>query len=209
MTIELFDKDFKNKLGKTIADIEKSSNTEIVLVVKEVSGDYNDAYLIFGSLLSLICFSLLMFLPVVFGDYLIYAGTIITFFIGMILAFFIKPLAKLFIKKDRMNRNVEIMARAHFQKGGIYHTLKKTGMLIYVSLFEQQVFIIADKGIESSIPLDEFKNIKNSFNKAFDKNNISEELLNKIASLKTIFSEYIPPIPDDINELADDMEIIL
>jgi putative membrane protein len=201
--------EFKSKLAKEIADIEISSNTEIVVLIKEISGNYNDIYLIVGLLLSLISFTFFIFSPFVFGDYLIYMGTILSFFVGLSLAFIINPLSKLFINKQRMIRNVEIMSRASFQKGGIHHTLKKTGVLIYVSLFEKQVFLLADKGIINSIPKDEMETLENKFKNIFNQPDIDKEILKNLKELKEPFSKYIPSVIDDINELDDNMEIIL
>lgn len=209
MLIKEFDNSFKQKLVSAISEVENTSNTELVFLVKEVSGSYRDAHLIFGALLALITFTLFMFLPFFFGDYLIYAGTLIAFFAGMLISFFIPSISKIFLKKETLNRNVEIMARAHFQKGNIYNTKNRTGILIYCSLYEKQVYLLADKGIKGFIPSDEFIKIENNFNKVFDGNKITDNLLAQINLIKPVFTKYIPSIENDINELADDMEIII
>lgn len=200
--------EFKKKLSKEIADIELNSNVEIVVLIRESSGNYNDIHLIIASVTSLIIFSFFIFSPFVFGDYLIYMGTILAFFIGLILSFFTNVFSKIFIKEERMKRNVEIMARASFQKGGIHNTLKNTGLLIYISLFEKQCVFIADKGITNNIPKDEFNSIENNFNKIFQ-NKIPSLIIDELRALKSPFSKYIPSITDDINELDDNMEIVL
>lgn len=204
-----FNNEFKTKLAKQIADIEINSNTEIVVLIREVSGNYNDIYLIIGLIISLAVFTFFIFSPFVFGDYLIYMGTILAFFIGFALAFVIKPLSKPFINDKRIKRNVEIMARASFQKGGIHHTLKKTGILIYISIFEKQVLMIADKGIVSAIPKNEMEIIETQINNIFSESNIDTAILKEVGALKEVFSKYIPPVMDDINELDDSMEIVL
>ena len=209
MLIKEFDNSFKQRLVSAISEVENASNAELVFLVKEVSGNYRDTHLIFASLLSLLSFSLFIFLPVLFGDYLIYAGTILTFFVGLLLSFFIPSISKLFTKKDILNKNVEIMARAHFQKGKIYNTKSHTGVLIYCSLFEKQIYILADKGIKGLIPSNEFIKIEKDFNNVFVDNKITENILVQINQLKPIFAKYIPPVENDINELADDMEIII
>lgn len=200
--------DLKKKLAKEIADIEINSNTEIVVLIRESSGNYNDIHLIVASIISLIIFSFFMFSPFVFGDYLIYMGTILAFFIGLSLSFFINGLSKIFIKEEKMRRNVEIMARASFQKGEIHNTLKNTGILIYISIFEKRAIFIADKGITNNIPKDEFNSMESKFNTIFQ-GKLSDNIIEELRALKVSFSKYIPSVPDDINELEDTMEIIL
>lgn len=204
-----FNNEFKTKLAKQIADIEINSNTEIVVLIREVSGNYNDIYLIIGLLISLTTFTFFMFSPFIFGDYLIYMGTLLAFFVGLALAFIIKPLSRPFINTKRKERNVEIMARASFQKGGIHHTLRKTGLLVYISVFEERAMLIADKGIISAVPKDEMNILESQFNNIFKEKSIDTAILNQVNQLKEPFSKYIPPVADDINELDDSMEIVL
>ena len=209
MLIKKFDSKFKKSLATTILELEKTSNIELVFLVKEVSGDYTYAHLIIASISAFIAFSLFIFLPFLFGDYLIYAGTILTFFIGLALSLLIDSLGKIFIKKEKMKRNVEIMARAYFQKGAIYDTRRNTGILIYCSLFEKKISVIADKGIKNFIPLEEFNLLETNLNKVFNQADLPKNIIENLNNSKSLFAKYIPPVEDDINELSDDMEITI
>lgn len=200
---------FKKKLASTVAQIESTSEVEVVVAIKPISSFYYELYLILGVIFAFITFTFFIFAPLVFGDYLIYMGTIASFFIGISFGFIFKPLLKNLLGQKTLKRNVEIMARALFQKGGIHHTKEKIGVLILFSLFEKKHFIVADRKIKNLIPLQEWEKIDKNFEKVFTSKKPSQVLLEELLKTKEIFSKFLPPVENDINELPDDLEIIL
>ena len=207
--MKYFNEDYKTNLYKTIEDIENNSLVEIVVIVKERSADYKDILLWFAFAFMVFAYTLFMFTPLEFDPFLIYFFTILSFFIGFGIIFFIPALKRLFIKKKRQKKAVEIFGRAIFQKGGIRFTDEKIGVLIYASVFEKEVIVIADRGAEVAIPEEEWQTIKKGFDNVFYQSNPAEKLLENLQACKSIFSQYIPPIENDINELPDDLEVDL
>lgn len=204
-----FNQEFKTKLWDTIAEIENNSLVEVVVSIKPQSESYTDIAYLWGAISSFITFSLFMFLPTPFNDYLIYTGTIFAFFVGAFIALYIKPMQNLLLKKSRKERSVEIMGRALFQKGGIRHTNEKIGLLILVSLFEKMVYLVPDRGVETAIPTEIMEQMNIDFQDIFNKKDIPQALIDSLAKQKEHFNRYIPPIENDINELPDNMEIKL
>lgn len=204
-----FDNDFKTSLYKTIEDIENNSLVEVVAIIKAKSHDYRDVSLWCGFVFLFVFYTFFMFSPIDFDVYLIYFLTIFSFFAGYFLSELFLPLKQIFIKEKRFERNVEIYGRAIFQKGGIRFTNEKIGVLIFVSLFEKRVEIFADRGAETSVPDEDWKKIKSGFQTIFEKNNISVAFIEELKKCKDVFSAYIPPIENDINELPDDLEVDL
>lgn len=201
--------EFRKELAKIVAEIESSSEVEIVVGIKPISSFYYELYLVSGILTSFLVFTFFMFYDHVFGDYLIYMGTIFSFFFGITLGFILKDVFKFFIPKKLLQRNVEIMARALFQKGGIHHTKEKVGVFILFSIFEKKHFIVADRKAQNSIPFEEWKKINSNFEKVFNNKESSKILTEELIKTKDLFSKFLPPIENDINELADDLEINL
>jgi len=202
-----FNKDFKTKLYQTIEDIENNSLVELVSIIKDSSGNYRDVSFFSGAILLFWAYTYFMFAPTVFDVYLIYFLTILAFLIGFVLVEFIRPLKRVLSGKRRIEKNVEVYSRAIFQKGGIRHTKEKIGVLIYVSLFEKKVKIIADRGAENMIPIEKWDEIKESFQTVFTASDFQTTFLEKLKNCQKIFSEYIPSQEDDINELPDNLDI--
>lgn len=204
-----FDENFRTNLYDTIELIEDNSLVEIVVIIKAQSGKYRDISVWAGIAFAFLLYTFFMFSNYEFGVYLIYVFTILGFFFmyGLVS---ISSLIKFYLlKKKRMLRNVEISARAIFQKGGIRFTKEKIGVLIYLSLFEKKVYILPDRGAETALPIDEWNNMKKDFQSIFNKPNIADTLIIKLKKWQFVFSKYIPAIENDINELPNNMNVEL
>jgi len=209
--MKCFNLEFRTKLWDTIADIEKNSLAEVVVIVKPRSGSYPDIPLWWGVATLFITFSFFIFAPVVFdfNNPFVYGIIILSFFVGYLLAYIMKPLQRLFLKKARTKKRVEIYCRATFQKAGIRHTMEKIGVLVYVSLFEREICIMPDRGAETMVPETEWKKLREGFERIFNTTNPADALLIELQQLKPVFNQYIPPIENDINELPDELDINL
>ena len=204
-----FNEDFRTKLYETIAKIENNSLVEIVVIIKPSSGKYRDIPVWSGIIISFLLFTFFMFSAFEFDMFLIYAFVILSFFFVYALVAATSFIQKLIVKKARKARNVEINARAVFQKGGIRFTKERIGVLFYVSLFEKMVCIIPDRGAESAVPLEDWDRMKNDFQQIFKTDNPASTLLEMLNKQKSFFSKYIPPVENDINELPDDLDVEL
>jgi len=196
----------ESSIFKKIQEIEAKSNIEIVLVKDKKAGEYSDIEIVFGIILMLITFTYFMFSKMIFGDYLFYLSTIGSFGIGYVLGIIS---GRFFIRKKRLFKNVELNARAIFQKSGIYKTHKQTGLLIYLASFEKKSFVIADTGAEALLSEDIIKDIQQEFDKVLKSNNNDDKIALVLQKFSDIFSKYIPKTEDDTNELPDNIKIEL
>ena len=202
-----FNTTFKTKLYDIIQELEDNSLVEIVVIVKPQSASYTDSALKLGVGAMILLYSFFMFSPFAFDVFLIYAFTILSFFLFFGLTKLIPQLHRLIINKKQIDRAVELKARAIFQKGGMRFTNDRIGVLFYFSVFEQRAFIIADRGAQTAVPQEEWDEINKQFSTIFETPNPADTLLNNLQNLKTVFHTYIPPIENDINELPDDLDV--
>ncbi len=204
-----FNDDFKSKLYETIEYIENHSLVEVVSVIKAKSGNYRDVSLWVAATAMFLTYTWLMFSKFEIDVYYIWLITPVSFIITYLLTELIKPWKRLFIRKKRMHKNVEIYGRAIFQKGGIRFTNERIGVLYYVSLFEKQVYIFPDRGAETAVPDEEWQKMKNNFQTVFSKKNVADAFISELKKCQIIYSKYILPVENDINELPDDLEVDL
>lgn len=207
--MDFSDQEFKTRLWDAIATIEGESGVEVVVIIKPASADYNDAALMGGAILSFVVFSFFVFAPIVFGDYLIYTGTPVAFALGVLLVSYVPSLKRLLSGTARRRRQVEIMARALFQKGGLHRTQDGVGVLVYVSELEQQVYLLADHGVMEAFPVEEWEALEASFRGVLRASDPPAVLLDTLAASGPVFARYIPVEPDDVNEIPDDLEVSL
>ena len=210
LSISLFDETFKTRLRKEIQELEKNSRAEIVVIIRAKSGKYQDISLWIGFATEIVVLAYLLFSPTVFNAYWISFAGLVSFLLGYLLTELIYPFKKAFISRKRMEHNVEVYARALFQKGAIYDTVEQTGLLVFVSLFEQMVYFVPDKGLIQRIPPHIWEDIRKDFNEIFNRGEIiTDMLLGKLASLRNILAQYVPPVENDVNEIPDDLEVDL
>ncbi len=210
LNISLFDKSFKQRLYKEIADIEKQSLAEVVVIIRAKSANYHDVSLWFGFVLQVVVLLYLLFSPQVFNPYWICFAGVISFLFGFSIVELLPVLKRVLTKSKRKKHAVEVYARALFQKGAVYDTREHTGLLIFVSLLEQMVFLVPDKGLLLRIPEHIWEEISQEFNKIFKEEDlVTDALLSKLTYLKPLLAQYVPPVENDINEIPDDLEINL
>ena len=204
-----FDEAFRTKLYDTIRDIEDNSLVEIVVLIKPQSGSYRDISSLSAAIFSFLLYTFFMFSPFEFDVFLIYVFTVLGF-LGVYFLFRSLPkLERNFIPRARKDKSVELYARALFQKGGIRFTNSRIGTLIYFSLLERKVYILPDRGVETSVPADEWTNLNEKFQAVFSAPDVPQAILNALIECKPVFNKYIPPIENDINELPDDLNVDL
>lgn len=202
-----FNEDFKTRLYDTIEDIENNSLVEIVAIIKAHSARYRDISLWGAFLVMAALYTFFMFAPIEFNVYLIYFFTVLSFPASYYLLEILPAVKRPFVRKKRMRLNTEIFSRAIFQKGGVRHTNDKIGVLFYVSVFEKQVRIVADRGAEHEVPKEEWENIQSRFDAIFTAANKADAFIEALQTCKETFAEYIPPIENDINELPDNLQV--
>ena len=175
--------------------------------MKTRSDNYFGATLLGGSILMLLVFSFFIFSPLMFGDYLIFTGTILAFFVGSFISIAINPIHALLIRKNEKKRQVQIMAHAIFSKSKIYETKKRTGLLIFVSLLEKQLIVKADKKLYEAIPQEEWDIMQKEMESSITFGNLQADFLDNLKKTGAIFSKYIPVEEPNINELPDYIEL--
>ncbi len=204
-----FNDETRAKIGKVIAQIESQSHAELVVIVKDRIQGYAEYPLAVGATLAFVALSYFRFSPDFYEDWMIYAGTVLGFVLGAVLTGGIPFLLRRLVGRKRLAKTAEIMARACFQKGGIQHTRDKTGMLIFIAVWERQIVILPDRGVESAIPPTEWQTIQHDFQGVFHAKSPAADFIAKLEGLLAVFSRYIPQVEGDTNELPDHLEVDL
>ena len=200
--------DYQAQLATKIAELEQASQIEVVVLIKNKSANYEDVPMGLGAIFLLLAFSILFFVEAEIEVYLIYFVSLLAFAFGVLLGL-IPIIQQLLTGKKRKARNVEIMARALFQKGGLHHTSTKIGTLIYFSLLEKMAYILPDRGAKMAIPAEEWQKLNQQFQAVFNAKKPNQALLLALENCKETFKLYIPALENNVNELPDDLKVDL
>lgn len=199
---------YQSRLWDAIKNLENGSQAEAVVVFRARSAEYASVPLLWGLAAAWLAFTVMMYAPVYFENWLVYYAPLAAFAVGY--GFGSLPAVKrCSIRRATRDKRVEIMARAIFQKGGIQHTQDKTGFLVYCSLLERRVFLLPDRGLELAIPLAVWQELQSDFDRIFTQSQPEQSLLQALAKTAAAFARYLPVRDGDINELPDRLDIDL
>ena len=94
-------------------------------------------------------------------------------------------------------------AREQFFERGLHLTRARTGVLIFVSVAEHYVEIIADEGIDTLVPPGTWDKAVADFVERVRAGRVAEGFLAAIEVVGTRLAEHFPRAPDDRDELPN------
>ncbi len=203
-----FDQASSDVLARAVRDIEKDTDAEIVIVVRGRSGNYRHADYLCGAILALIGLIFVLFSPFEFHTYWVPIDVVLLFVTGAFLSSRSDMIRRLLTAKKFRAQAARNGAAAMFYEAGIANTHAENGVLIYLSLLERRLEVIADRGILKAVPplkwnhtIFELKQV------AHDPE--PEKLVKAVHDLGRVLAEHLPPTGENPNELADGPRIEL
>jgi putative membrane protein len=192
-------------LDAAIAAVEARSRAEVVVVVRPVAGNYLGEDLIianiaaFGGLLYLLQSWELA--PI---WYLVQPVLTIAVVVGLLRV--LPVLRRPLIGDARRHAAVHEAAAACFFHKRIGSTRERTGVLVFVALFEQRVEILADAGILNTVPRDEWRKAAGLLEGVFHDGGGAVELAERMEqALGPRLERWCESRGDDSNELPNEV----
>ncbi len=194
----------RSEVRDRIVANEKKTGAEIVVTVGLRSGTYRHVNAWVGAACSLAALSVYYFHPAELPDDVSLAVAVLCFPLGVVLASAVPPLRRLLVGKRERAAHVRREARARFVDQGITNTRGRTGVLIYVSLFERMVELVADTGIPVATMGTAWTAATNAMAAAVRKGD-THAFLTAMDQLGDALGAAVPRAADDVNELPDEV----
>jgi len=197
-----FDDGARESLTNCVREIEKTTDAELVLIVRARSGAYRHADYLFGAILAFVGLLLLLFSPVSFHEYWVVIDVVVLFILGSLLSSRSNFLRRLFTTSKFRSEAVRRGAAAMFYEAGIANTNAEMGVLVYLSLLERRLELIADRGILKAVPALEWNQILFELHRAGT--DADPEVLSKgLCGLGELLAKHVPATGENPNELPD------
>ncbi|MBD0371938.1 MAG: hypothetical protein ICV60_13945 [Pyrinomonadaceae bacterium] len=197
-----FDQAACDNLADCVRDIEKQTNAELVIVVRARSGSYRHVDLICGSLLAYAGLLFLLFSPWIFKHYWVALDVLLLFALGFFISSKSNAIRRLLTTKEQRAHAVRAGAAAMFYEAGIANTKAEMGVLIYLSLMERRLELLADRGVlEGAQPL-EWNECVFDLQQAGRRPH-PETFLQALRAFGAMLAKNIPATEDNPNELGD------
>lgn len=107
--------------------------------------------------------------------------------------------------ENRCPGNVLDRAAFIFEKLGMHNTKDRNGVLFYIAIGDRKFAVIGDAGINAVVPENFWDSIKSIMEEHFKNMEFTEGLIKGINEAGKKLKEYFPYMPDDINELPDEI----
>ncbi len=203
-----FDQAASRNLAQAVGDIEKETEAEIVIVVRGRSGSYRHADYLFGAILAFIGLLFVLFLPFDFHTYWVPFDVIAFFLIGVYVSSRSDSIRRICTTEKSRAKAARAGAAAMFYEAGIANTHAENGLLIYLSLLEKQLEVIADRGILKAVEPLKWNHAVFHL-KEIGHHPKAETFIKGLRELGKLLAEALPPTGENPNELADGPRIEL
>jgi putative membrane protein len=200
----------RKRLDACINDVEKRTNTQIVLALIQRSDIYAElpwkAFALGASVIALLIF----ILDLSFYDWYPKITVLITMAgilgggaVFVFLTLLIPGFARRFLSASRAEVEVRQYAESLFLSRELFNTTNRTGILMLVSLFERKIVILPDKGLNDKLPEDAMHRIIAEMTLFLKQHEISRAFESGLGQLSRILVTKLKGT--NKNELSDEI----
>ena len=194
------------RISAAITDAEGTTSGEVIAVVVEQSSRYQYVPFMWAALLALV-----IPWPLIHFTWMkvqwIFLIQLLVFFALLALAWHPKVRIAL-VPKSIANANVHRRAAEQFLAQNLYTTAGRTGVLLFVSIAEQRVEIIADSGIDARVAKGTWQKIVDDFTAEIGAGRQVEGFVQAIDRIGAHLAEHFPPGLLNPNELPDHLIVL-
>lgn len=194
----------RQRAAHVICDIESETSVEVVVSVSKAAKSYWRTDVAFGAAVALIVLAILLLSPTPYWAPLIPLDTLLAFGLGTLLCRHVPPLRRALLGQRRLQANVQAAARRAFERQGIDKTRDRSGLLVFVSLFERRVELLTDVGIDTSLLSESYTEQLGKLQQGVQTLD-SEQFLSALGALKRPLAQVYPRRHDDLNELSNEV----
>jgi putative membrane protein len=186
-----------------IAGAEERTSGEIVVMIAPSSYHYPYAGLLGSSLLSILVSVAVSMLLEKESMWFFLSAFVLTFMLMHEIFRRILFLKRPFISSRDIAVEVEEAAVMAFYRSGVNRTAEHTGILLYISLYERRVRVIADQGINERVDQSVWQEIAGIVSGGFRDKQHARSLGTAVDRCGDILAEHFPRKAGDINELSN------
>jgi putative membrane protein len=188
-------------IEKAVQEAERRTSGEIVPMVVASSYDYPGVRAVAAAIVAFTAGVLVLVFPL---DVFLWLPPVqlVTF----VLVYWLTGrfgLVRLFLPESVRGAAVDRAAHLAFLEQGLVETRDRTGILIYISLLEHRVEVLADRGINERVEDGTWDGVVRLILDGIKRQKAEEGLVEAIRLCGEILATQFPPRPDDTDELAN------
>lgn len=209
--------DDKQRINQAIRQVEARTAGELVVVIARASDDYLYIPLLWASLISLLIPGILYYFvsgaglenlfphrgwgpPFAYADLYVIQ---LLLFILLALLFRLESVKMYLVPRGVKHRRAHRHACFRFYEHGLHKTEARNGILIFVSVAEHHMEILADRGISDLIDQASWQQLVDQCTGSIKAGNVVDGLLDTIHACGEILVSHFPEMINEANQLPD------
>jgi putative membrane protein len=192
----------KAQLRDAIRQAEAKTAGEIVTVIAQASGDYFYYPTLWAALLAILSPLLPMALAVSFAPLGIIELQLLAFAL-LALAFRWPPIRLRLVPRAVKQQYCARRAREQFLAQNLHTTRERTGVLLYVSVAEHHVELLADAGIHAKVPAGTWDQVVSRLTRQVKTGQVGAGFIEAVNTIGTQLAAHFPAAGVNPNELPD------
>jgi len=199
----------QNKITAAVQQVESTTSGEVVVMVVSRSHSYPAAAItgsVFFALPSALLLNTFIGPAVWVGSqnlWLFLALFALSYLLFLPLVSRSDRLKRFFLNPKQVEDEVEEGAVTAFFTERLYKTEKENGILLYISVMEQKVWILGDRGINATVGKKTWDNIVSELTLGIRNDNRCEAICEAVKKTGEILRVHLPAQKDDKNELRN------
>ncbi len=216
-TKPLLTEEESSRVAQAVAAAEKETGGEIATAIIAESDDYGFRELVFAIIVGVVVWTVALGFPApleavlnrLFWAWEPWVLAALQGVMGMLaglLAYLVAQIPavdRLIVPKAVMREAVTRRARRHFVDSGTYDTIDNTGILIFISLLERRVELIADRGIHQQVDPGTWEPIVSALSRGIHEGRTAEALVEAVHACGEVLKGRVEPRAENTNELAN------
>jgi putative membrane protein len=196
----------KREAKAAVEAIEAQTSAEIVVCLRGSSDHYREVDYLFGFFTSLAALVTMLYVERSFVLASFPVGVVAAFLLGALASSHVAQIRRLLVFPARKRAAVRLCARAAFHDQGVSRTRHRTGVLLYISMFERRIEVVPDVGIEAAHLGPEWKSAVARLEGCLAPSPDLDRFLSAMRALGPILGAALPREADDVNELPDEVQ---
>ncbi len=194
------------RISAAIQAVETTTSGEIVAVVAPESDSYLWAPVLAAALIALAIEAPFLFLTWmnVYWIYLLQIATFIGFCFGLMQ----RPWRFMLVPQSLKRERAHGRAVEQFLVQNLHTTTGRTGVLIFVSVAERYAEVLADQGVHSKVPKDEWQRIVDQLTAQIGVGKTGDGFVAAIQSAGKILATHFPPGTADPHALPNHLIVL-
>ncbi|MEM7230685.1 MAG: hypothetical protein AAF517_00835 [Planctomycetota bacterium] len=216
-----FDDAARGRVGQAIRDAETKTKAEILPVVAKSSGTYDRAEDIVGLWFGGTAVGVAWLFQGVSNDatwsgapeirigfWILLAIFVVGFIVGVVCADRIVWLRRLFIPSTELEARTRVRSKTVFFDRRLHLTSGRTGVLLFVSLFERRVVVLADESVAEALSERDLEEVRDEILGGLKEQDLCKALVKGVQRIGNLLGTPLPAEGDRVDEIPSEVVIL-